>query len=54
MQGSIGGRDMKARYYCATRRTNGSCDQPITSAEKIERQLVEFIAGFKLGDSARE
>jgi hypothetical protein len=54
MQGSIGGRDLKARYYCATRRANRSCDQPITSAEKIERQLVEFIADFKLGANVRE
>ena len=54
MQGSIGGRDLKARYYCSTRRANRSCDQPITSAETIERQLVEFIAGFKLSDSVRE
>jgi site-specific DNA recombinase len=54
MQGSSGGRDLKARYYCSTRRANRSCDQPIASAEKIERQLVEFIAGFKLGGSVRE
>jgi hypothetical protein len=54
MHGSIGGRDLKARYYCATRRANRSCDQPITSAEKIERQLVEFIADFKLGANVRE
>lgn len=49
MQDTIGGRDLKARYYCDTRRANRSCDQPITSAVTIERQLVDFIAGFKLG-----
>ena len=54
MHGSIGGRDLKARYYCSTRRANRSCDQPITSAEAIERQLVEFIASFKLGTNVRE
>jgi DNA invertase Pin-like site-specific DNA recombinase len=54
MQGSIGGRDSKARYYCATRRSNRSCDQPIAAAEKIERQLVDFIAGFAVGDTIRK
>lgn len=34
MQGTSGGRDLKARYYCATRRANRSCDQPIIPAEQ--------------------
>jgi site-specific DNA recombinase len=46
MQGTTGGRDLKARYYCATRRANRSCDQPIIPAEQIEHQLVQFITGF--------
>jgi site-specific DNA recombinase len=54
MHGSIGGRDLKARYYCSTRRANRSCDQPITSAEQIEQQLIEYIAGFALAANVRE
>ncbi len=46
MQGSSGGRDLKARYYCSTRRANRSCDQPITPAERVEQQLVQFLTGF--------
>jgi hypothetical protein len=46
MQGTSGGRDLKARYYCSTRRANRSCDQPIIPAERVEQQLVEFLTGF--------
>jgi site-specific DNA recombinase len=46
MQGTSGGRDLKARYYCATRRANRSCDQPIIPAEQIEQQLADFLTGF--------
>jgi Recombinase zinc beta ribbon domain len=46
MQGTAGGRRMEARYYCSTRRANHTCDQPIAKAEQIERQLIQFIAGF--------
>jgi site-specific DNA recombinase len=53
MQGTIGGRDSKARYYCSTRRSNRSCDQPIAAAEKVERQLVDFIARFTVADTIR-
>ncbi len=45
-QGSSGGRDLKARYYCSTRRLNRSCDQPITPVERVEQQLVQFLTGF--------
>jgi site-specific DNA recombinase len=54
MQGTTGGRDLKARYYCATRRANHSCDQPIIPAEQIERQLVHFIIGFTPGAAIRK
>ena len=54
MQGTTGGRDLKARYYCATRRANRSCDQPIIPAEQIERQLVQFIAGFAPSAAIRQ
>jgi hypothetical protein len=46
MQGTSGGRDLKARYYCATRRANHSCDQPIIPAERVEQQLADFLTGF--------
>ncbi len=39
-------REQTARYYCATRRADRSCDQPIAHAEQIEAQLVRFITGF--------
>jgi hypothetical protein len=46
MQGTSGGRDLKARYYCATRRANRSCDQPIIPAEQVEQQLAQFLTDF--------
>jgi hypothetical protein len=46
MQGTSGGRDLKARYYCSTRRANRSCDQPIIPAEQVEAQLARFLEGF--------
>lgn len=54
MQGTTGGRELTARYYCASRRANRSCDQPIAQAEKIERQLVQFITGFAPGHAVRQ
>jgi Recombinase/Recombinase zinc beta ribbon domain len=46
MQGTSGGRDLKARYYCATRRATRSCDQPIIPAEQVELQLAQFLTDF--------
>ena len=54
MQGTTGGRELKARYYCATRRANRSCDQPIAHAEQVENQLVQFITGFTPNPNIRE
>jgi site-specific DNA recombinase len=54
MQGTTGGRELTARYYCASRRANRSCDQPIAQAEKIERQLVQFITEFAPGHAVRQ
>jgi len=54
MQGTTGGRELTARYYCASRRANRSCDQPIAQAEKIERQLVRFITGFAPDHAVRQ
>ena len=47
MQGTAVGRKHYARYYCATRRTDHSCDQPLVHAYLVEAQLVEFVADFK-------
>jgi hypothetical protein len=54
MHGTTGGRELKARYYCSTRRADRSCDQPIAHAEQIERQLVQFITGFTPSPAIRE
>jgi DNA invertase Pin-like site-specific DNA recombinase len=45
MQGT-GGRANTPRYYCASRRANHSCDQPIIPAEQVEQQLAAFLTGF--------
>ena len=54
MQGSTGGRANKPRYYCASRRANHSCDQPIIPAEQVERQLAAFLAGFAPNPAIRK
>jgi hypothetical protein len=54
MQGTTGGRELKARYYCSTRRGDRSCDQPIAHAEQVENQLVQFITGFAPSPNIRE
>ncbi len=54
MHGTTGGRELKARYYCSTRRADRSCDQPIAHAEQIESQLVQFITGFTPNPNIRE
>jgi site-specific DNA recombinase len=47
MQGTAIGRKLVPRYYCATRRADHSCDQPLVHADLVEAQLVEFIADFQ-------
>jgi hypothetical protein len=54
MHGTTGGRELKARYYCSTRRANRSCDQPIVPAEQVEQQLARFIAGFAPDPAVKE
>jgi hypothetical protein len=44
-----GGRDLKARCYCANR----SCDQPIVPAERVEQQLAQFLTGFAPNKATR-
>jgi hypothetical protein len=50
MQGTSGGRDLKARYYCANR----SCDQPIFPAEHVEQQLAAFLTSFVPSKATQE
>lgn len=54
MQGTSVGRKLAARYYCATRRTTHACDQPLIHADRVEQQLVEFIADFKPSTAIRD
>jgi site-specific DNA recombinase len=54
MQGTTTGKKNTPRYYCATRRTTRSCDQPLVTAEEVERQLVDFIEGFALDRQTTE
>ncbi|HTW41595.1 MAG TPA: recombinase family protein [Solirubrobacteraceae bacterium] len=54
MQGTAIGRKLVARYYCATRRADHSCDQPLVHAERVEAQLVQFVADFKPNPAVRE
>ncbi len=54
MQGTAIGRKLVPRYYCASRRADHSCDQPLVHADLVEAQLVEFIADFKPAPTIRE
>jgi hypothetical protein len=36
----------KARYYCSTWRVGFGCDQLTIIADKVERQVVEFVSDF--------
>ncbi len=54
MQGSTGVRANKPRYYCASRRANHSCDQPIIPAEQVEQQLAAFLTDFAPNPAIRK
>lgn len=54
MQGTAIGRKLAPRYYCATRRADHSCDQPLIHAELVEAQLVEFVGDFKPAPAIRQ
>ncbi len=54
MQGTTGGRANTPRYYCASRRANHSCDQPIIPAEQVEQQLAAFLTGFAPNPAIRK
>jgi DNA invertase Pin-like site-specific DNA recombinase len=53
MHGTRGSRPPVRRYLCSTRRHGDGCDQPITRAEPLEEQLVEWISDFKPGEELR-
>jgi site-specific DNA recombinase len=54
MQGTAIGRKLVPRYYCASRRADHSCDQPLVHADLVEAQLVEFVGDFKPAPTIRE
>ena len=53
MHGTRGSRPPVRRYLCSTRRHGDGCDQPITRAEPLEDQLVDWITDFKPDESLR-
>ena len=54
MQGTAVGRKGAARYYCATRRKQHACDQPLAPADNIEAQIAAFIADFHPSQAIRD
>jgi site-specific DNA recombinase len=46
MHGTATGRKLSPRYHCSTRRASKTCDQA-TATERVEAQLVDFVAGFR-------
>jgi hypothetical protein len=53
MHGIRGSRPPVRRYLCSTRRHGNDCDQPITRAEPLEEQLVEWISDFRPDEELR-
>src|SRR6266516_4493937 len=53
MHGTRGSRPPVRRYLCSTRRHGHGCDQPITRAEPLEEQLVEWISDFRPDEALR-
>ncbi len=54
MQGTAVGRKLAPRYYCASRRADHSCDQPLIHADVVEARLVEFVGDFRPATAIRE
>src|ERR1700686_290315 len=54
MHGTAIGTKLAARYYCSTRRASHTCDQPLIHPDRVEAQLLEFIADFKPHPKIRE
>ena len=53
MHGTRGSRPPVRRYLCSTRRHGNDCDQPITQAEPLEEQLVDWISDFRPDEELR-
>ena len=53
MHGTRGSRPPVRRYLCSTRRHGDGCDQPITRAEPLEQQLVDWVSEFTPDDELR-
>src|SRR6266542_2274423 len=53
MHGTRGSRAGIRRYLCSTRRYSKGCGQPITQAEPLEAQLVEWLHDFQPDEQVR-
>ena len=53
MHGQKGSTPQVRRYMCSTRRYGGECEQPITKAEPLEAQIVEWLRGFQPDEDLR-
>ena len=53
MHGTRGSRAGVRRYLCSTRRYSKGCGQPITQAEPLEAQLVEWLHDFQPDQQVR-
>jgi hypothetical protein len=53
MHGTRGSRAGVRRYLCSTRRYSKGCGQPITPAEPLEAQLVEWLHDFQPDEQVR-
>jgi site-specific DNA recombinase len=53
MHGTRGSRPPVRRYLCSTRRHGDGCDQPITRAEPLEEQLIDWISDFQPDEELR-
>jgi hypothetical protein len=51
--GTRGSRPPVRRYLCSTRRHGDGCYQPITRAEPLEEQLVEWLSDFRPDEELR-
>jgi site-specific DNA recombinase len=53
MHGMRGSRRGIRRYYCSSRRYGHGCEQPMTQAEPLEEQLVEWLSDFRPDEAVR-
>src|SRR5579884_253894 len=53
MHGMRGSRRGIRRYYCSSRRYGHGCKQPMTQAEPLEDQLVDWLSDFEPDEELR-